>query len=331
MAALMVVLFHLKVYTLPVVLGNDAPVWAGLSMGYAGVEIFFVLSGFIMVFVHGGEFGQADRVGAFLRKRVVRIYPLLWIMLGMTILLRVATGGEFPSPRAAVSAFLLLPDFSEPVIEVAWSLSFEMMFYLVFALMILNLRLGAVVCGVWFLASAVASLSGYQGWGHGFLLAAYNMLFLFGIVAALGYQRLGPAALPALVAGALVFFTAGQLEAHHVIVWDTSWRTLVYGVGATGIVAGLAALDSAGRVRTPRFLTFLGDASYSIYLVHIMAMTVAARVLKAIGLADMPVAVSALALFVAAVLAGAIVHLLVERPMMLYLRKRRQSASAAHA
>ncbi|CAM4421473.1 acyltransferase family protein [Palleronia rufa] len=79
-AVLLVVLFHLNVYTVTDILGRQ-PLWNGFDMGYAGVEIFFVLSGFIMFHVHSGDFGRRDRFGPYISKRMTRIYPFFWIAL----------------------------------------------------------------------------------------------------------------------------------------------------------------------------------------------------------------------------------------------------------
>lgn len=322
-AAMMVVLFHVKTYTLPVVAGVAAPVWAGWSMGYAGVEIFFVLSGFIMVHVHGREFSLPGRAQAFLRRRIIRIYPFLWVVLIATAFLRLAANGTVPTPWAVVAAFSLWPDFSAPIIEVAWSLSFEMLFYLMFALGLLRLRLGLAAGIVWFGGSALTVISGHQGPGSAFLFSPYNLLFLFGMAAALTYRRLGPRAGAALAGGAALFLAVGLAEAYGLADWAFGWRTVLYGAGATGIIAGLAALDAAGRIATPRWLSFLGDASYAVYLLHIAAMTVTAKVLVAAGLAGaLPAWALAALLAAAAAAAGAVAHVAVERPLLAALRRR---------
>ncbi|MCX7889746.1 MAG: acyltransferase [Rhodobacteraceae bacterium] len=322
-AAMMVVLFHVKTYTLPVVAGVATPLWPGLSMGYAGVEIFFVLSGFIMVHVHGTEFGLPGRAQAFLRRRILRIYPFLWVVLAATAILRLAANGTLPTPWAAVAAFTLWPDFDAPIVEVAWSLSFEMLFYLVFALGLWRLKAGLAVGAVWFAGSALTVLTGHQGAGSAFLFSPYNLLFLFGMAAALGCRRLGARAGLALAGGAVLFLGVGLAEAQGAVHWPFGWRSVLYGLGATGIIAGLAALESAGRLATPRWLAFMGDASYAVYLLHIAVMTVTAKVLAAAGLTQaLPAWSLVLLLAGAAAAAGGLAHVAVERPLLAALRRR---------
>jgi peptidoglycan/LPS O-acetylase OafA/YrhL len=157
------------------------------------------------------------------------------------------------------------------------------------------------------------------------LLSAYNVLFLFGILAALWFRRLTPGAVwAALGVGTLLFVWVGMGTVYGSVSLAKEWRTLAYGVGGMGIVAGLAALDAAGRIRTPRILVVLGDASYAIYLLHIMAMTVVVRVAGRIfDLGALPVSVVAVALLVGALVVGTLVHLVIERPILRWFRARR--------
>ena len=75
-AAVMVAIFHANVFLLPSKFYAGEGAGAAFNFGYAGVEFFFVLSGFIMVLVHRRDFGQPSKAVVFLRKRIVRIYPI---------------------------------------------------------------------------------------------------------------------------------------------------------------------------------------------------------------------------------------------------------------
>jgi exopolysaccharide production protein ExoZ len=322
-AAIMVVFFHLHVYTVPVVLNHPDRLWAGFGMGYAGVEIFFVLSGFIMVLVHRHQFGQPRHMLPFIARRIERIYPLLWIVLIALIGLRALAGDGLPPLTETVRAFTLWPTAGTPILEPSWSLTFEMLFYLIFALFILDLRIGLVVAAIWFGLCLLSAITGYQGQGASLLLSPYNLLFLFGIVAALWFRRLDRAqARVAVLAGIVIYLVIGLGEVYGTLTLDKGLRTLVFGMAAVGIVAGLAALDMAGRIRTPRVLLILGDASYAIYLVHVMVMTVLAKALIKIGIAGY-LPLTALILVIGALICGTLAHFLLERPVLQWLRSRR--------
>ncbi len=324
-AAMMVVLFHLHVYTIPVVLDHPERLWSGFAMGYSGVEIFFVLSGFIMAFVHREHFGRSKFALAFIARRIERICPLLWVVLIALITLRYLNGDGLPSLGEMIRAFTLFPSAGEPILEPTWSLTFEMLFYLVFSLLIFNFRFGMYVAGIWFCACLVAAVSAYQGWGASLLLSYYNILFAFGILASALFRLLSTAvAAAALFGGIGVYLLIGLGEVYGVITLPKGLRTIGFGLGATGIVAGLAALDTAGKLVTPRILLAVGDASYAIYLVHVMVMTVLVKALSQFGesiVANLPL--TALVLVTGSLLSGALLHFLLERPLLRKLRTLR--------
>ena len=100
-AALMVVVFHANIFILPDQIYRDGTQsWAVFNFGYAGVEFFFALSGFIMVFIHRGDFGHPARVGRFLRKRVERISPVYWVVLAALVVVCDVMPGRGPAAAA---------------------------------------------------------------------------------------------------------------------------------------------------------------------------------------------------------------------------------------
>ncbi|CAM4416181.1 acyltransferase [Palleronia rufa] len=97
-------------------------------------------------------------------------------------------------------------------------------------------------------------------------------------------------------------------------------RTVLFGIGAAAVVMALVSWEARGRLSVPRWLAFLGDASYAIYLVHITAMGVAARLLQMVAFDSLPPYLLAIVLSASAVLAGAVAHVLVEKPVIALIR-----------
>lgn len=329
-AAVMVVLFHLTVFFLPEHYYDGEKVGPEIfKMGYAGVEFFFVLSGFIMVFVHRRDFDKPGCAPRFLEKRIVRIYPIYWVIYGLLTLAYFAAPSAGPAnardPVSIITSALLWPMPDLPVLGVAWSLQYEMLFYLVFTLLVLNLRLGSVIFALWMAGCIWVSLTGPAFYPIAFLLSFYNLLFAFGILAALCFQLLDlRAARWCLLAGLVIFFSVGASEQLAGIGWNKALRTWCFGVGASLAVTGLAA----GAFQPPKWLTFLGDASYSIYLVHIPAISFAGIVFVKLGAPwGLPPLAMMAAMTVYAVAAGAIVHLFIEKPLLSTFGRRRQSVA----
>jgi peptidoglycan/LPS O-acetylase OafA/YrhL len=157
-------------------------------------------------------------------------------------------------------------------------------------------------------------LAGSLKYPFNFLFSPHNTLFLFGMGAALISRKVAhTGAIAAIVIGVVVFFGVGFSEVLGGVRWNPDLRTVAYGLGATAAVAGLAS----GSVRAPRWLRFLGDASYSIYLVHSVAMAVIVVILKAVGAPwSAPPLVMLLVIAGLGVCTGVIVHLAIEKPVL---------------
>jgi exopolysaccharide production protein ExoZ len=329
-AALMVTAFHANSYLLPDVLYAGRDAGSAFNMGYAGVEFFFVLSGFIMILVHARDFDRPERAGRFFLKRILRIYPLYWLILGTLLVVYQLVPALRPvnarDPGAILTSVLLWPVAGVPIMQVAWTLSFELLFYLIFGIIILRQRVGLGIAGLWFALCLVTLLFLTPSWPLSFLLSPYNLLFGFGMIAARSWQKLSvPSARVLLAAGLVVFVATGLSEVVDGIVWSHGWRTVCYGLGAAAMVTGLAAK----AIPVDRLSVLLGDASYSIYLVHLPAMGLFVKVAMRFGAPwFMPPGLALAVLVVVGASAGVLVHLWLERPLLRALQ-RLQAGPAA--
>ena len=342
-AASAVVLYHLNIAFFNTPAFFPEPFFSPFSMGYAGVEFFFVLSGFIILLVHQRDVGRPGTLKPFLIKRFRRVYPPLWVVLtGLVILYAVLPWGESADRDllSVLQAFALTPARAEPLLGVAWTLRHEVMFYAFFAVLLISRRVGGALMIVWFAGCCVSlMLSGPGGperFPLSFVLSPYNLLFLGGMVAARRYAAEATSRpLLILAVGLLLFFATGAQDIYAADPLPIGLRTLAYGVGATLIVLGLAETERGG-LTAPGWLTYLGDASYALYLVHIPVLSVAVRLLFASGLAEtLPRWASFFGLFATALLAGVVFHALVERLLLrrlwAHLDRRRADRPRAEA
>jgi peptidoglycan/LPS O-acetylase OafA/YrhL len=135
-AALGVVIFHTHAYFITMKLYPNEPISSFFNMGFAGVELFFVLSGFIMVFIHWKDMGRRDKFLIFFLKRITRIIPLYWFFLVFLMAI------YFSIPRLSpenlqnivyvLKSFFLIPNDKGFILEVAWTLTYEFVFYAFF-------------------------------------------------------------------------------------------------------------------------------------------------------------------------------------------------------
>jgi exopolysaccharide production protein ExoZ len=319
-AALAVVLCHAGT-----VLGE--PFGGALRAGHAGVDFFFVLSGFIIATVHRDDLGRSAMLPSYARKRLVRIYPVYWfataIALGLWSLGVVALSNV--RPDGVVMSLLLMPQHIEPTLGVAWTLQHEMLFYVAFGLLILSKKAGVVAFTVWacFIVAQLPAVPSGLPWAHtdlltGFVGSSYNLEFGLGIAVAVlvvRYRVRFPTVLAAIgVMGLLLTCTAE--DADRIMYLGQVGRAL-FGTSSALVVLGLASAERAGSLRAGRFLVFIGSASYAIYLIHVPVLFSVGS-LAVVKLLPAWAGVAVLAM--TGVGAGAVLHAMVERPVQRALR-----------
>lgn len=298
---------------------------AAFGVGAAGVDVFFVISGFIMWVV---TCRKTPSPRDFLVRRVQRIVPLYW---GLTLAVAAAAigiPGAFPAMRPTLShlvqSLLFVPHRDEsgliaPLIVPGWTLNYEMFFYLLFAATLLvpsRLR-------PWVLTAALVGLSVLRPLGDTAnpLWATYTnpLLLEFGAGVWLG-KAWSEGRLPGRAVGwtlivlGIAGFAAVTLAGLDVDVA----RPLIWGLPAFALVAGAISLERSGPLPHWWPLRALGDASYSVYLVHGLAISAAFRGLEMLGL-KAPVVTFGVSV-VAGVVAGLIAYQLAEKPLMKLFR-----------
>ncbi len=244
----------------------------------AGVDLFFVISGFVMVFASRDLFGSRDAIIPFLRRRLARIAPIYW--LTTLLFLALSFSGISPLGRSPASldeiaaTFLFLPylrpdGYLQPVYGLGWTLNYEMFFYLLFALALPWPRERAVPLVVIVLMLLVgagqiipASMTAPYFWTRPIILE-----FGFGMI--IGHMALSgvrPSRTTATLLGivSLAWFALGILSPK--LFPD---RALLYGLPSALLVIAALAFQGDGQSNPAiRLLTRLGDASYALYLLH---------------------------------------------------------------
>jgi exopolysaccharide production protein ExoZ len=292
----------------------------------AGVDLFFVISGFIMwVTTHRSSIGPK----AFLGKRIRRIVPLYWLFTAIAVFIAVvapALGKSTGIPHA-VASFLFLPavnpvsHVAEPVLAPGWTLNHEMLFYLIFALALMlspKPRLIAVI-GLNTGMAIVGALT------HGPLLLSFYtnpiiLEFVLGVI--VGWIYTSGYSLPRPASGVLIATSVFVMVAC-AAAWGQTvlLRVAVWGVPAAVIVIALSLAENAKPVGQRRRWQFLGDASYSVYIVHGVVL---AALLATVNHVGAPVFVMIPLGAPIAIVFGLGVYQYVERPMTNYLRRGRR-------
>ncbi|MBJ8346289.1 acyltransferase [Antrihabitans sp. YC2-6] len=345
-AALGVVVYHACFLSVDYAAGSVY--YVGMSVGMAGVDLFFVISGFVMVISTYREFDNPSEPSRFAAYRLSRILPPYWILTTVVLAYYLYNPGGVNAEHGGVdvvASYLLLPSNLLPLVPVAWTLVYEMMFYGIFFLLILFVArkyLGPALLA-WALAIvANGILLSYTTFGLDTLpLHPFNLEFIGGALVGLLFMTKGiqsvrwsVAALTAGVCGyvglALLFqfVHAADLSSYYV-------RIGLFGIPALCLVYGCVAPAFADRGPVG-WILLVGEFSYSLYLVHIIVIHVGYRVFTKVLGADLGLAANAAlaaVLIASSVAAGWIFYRLVERPscvaakrLLLNLRARKHLA-----
>jgi exopolysaccharide production protein ExoZ len=271
LAALMVLLNHVawKLQQR----GSSALDW--FNIGEAGVDIFFVVSGFIMCHITGDG---GIKVGGFIRNRLIRILPLYWTLTTLALGVFLLVPGRVNSSGGTthvLASYLLVPVQGKFLVQAGWTLSYEFYFYAVFAAgLLFGARSGPLLA-----AFALVALVGIGSW-HPSAGVAWSFLtngLLLEFVAGIGLytlyrrrivKRRGLAVL-LLMLGIALFVGANRAADRQFL---SSVRAIRYGVPAALVCWGLVSLEGPIRRHKVRWLEHLGDISYSLYLSHVFSI-----------------------------------------------------------
>jgi exopolysaccharide production protein ExoZ len=276
-AAVVVALFHFSV--LERAFHGPEVLLPGFSgYGRAGVDLFFVISGFIMVLVAGETRSGAQSAWAFFVKRAVRIYPPYWMVTLVVIAIWWLSGGSklallIGKDPNWIASLTLWPQDRYPILLVGWTLIHEMYFYLVFAaLLFAPIAWRPRFLALWallILASTLADFAKESAVGK-LVFSPLTLEFILGCAVAMIRPRVKGLFWPAIACAAIWVVVAvsllGFAPTHE--QFEATWpRVLIFGPASALLV--FAVTDPNLHVAWPAPLVRLGDASYALYLLHL--------------------------------------------------------------
>jgi exopolysaccharide production protein ExoZ len=301
-----------------------------------GVDIFFVISGFVIVYASHKLMGQARQAKYFMVRRLMRIVPIYWfysfLMIGTVMLIPSMVDTIRPELGHIFKSLFFYPhmrplgDAVRPFYALGWSLNYEMYFYLIFAVLLflplkrlmiaLTIYLsGSVIAGLFLPADLVALK---------FWFDPYVLEFLAGAWIAYGFiqgWRL-PARWFELLLGisiviliALFFPVQNSIES----------QLMRFFVGII-LVAGMTLPKGSEEASPPALFSALGDSSYSLYLSHPFAIG-AMKVLWIVAGLGLSLWIYVGVTIIACLIAGHLSYLLIERPMLIFFKARLKTGS----
>lgn len=312
-AALAVASFHLSS-----IIPRENSFLSRISVhGNCGVDFFFVLSGFIIFFAHGRDINHPDRLPRYFSNRFLRVYPIYWVFTIIVIAGRLAGFGNAEFPHSAwdwiSTASLLRFTSAETPLNVAWTLFYEIAFYLIFSTLILNRKFGIAVFIAWI---AVILYDNHLSQTHsvaGVWSSRLCINFFLGMVACWIHERasvrvgwlLATAGVVGLIAAGL-YVDRGLGEAFGSVI----------AISCALAIAGFAAVERTTPLSFGIFAA-IGDSSYTLYLahVHIEAPLMRLGVMK-----RLPPDLAFVVTLSLTVLVSYVLYRILERPLIRWLK-----------
>jgi Predicted acyltransferases len=324
-AALLVAVTHSTFYAHER-LNPDLHVW---RPGAIGVDMFFIISGFVMMASSQSILNAPNGWRDFAAKRILRIVPMYWLATTMKIALiliipSMVLHAEL-SPWRIFSSYLFLPSTNpegrfEPLVGVGWTLLFEMFFYAVFAAaLFLKVRVVKFV-GSLLLAFCVIGFFRTSEWPAATMY--FDPVVSYFLVGMLYYhlaQRI-PSGVLAGVAGITLSAIFIAVYLFELPVRGAANSAAAFGIACSGVLLVIAA-EPWLKNRIPRVVLFFGEASYVLYLFHPFISPAVPEAVKRLA-PELITPVQCVVLSVIAALVGAaIIHVLIERPLTRALKK----------
>jgi len=260
---------------------------ANAHLGAFGVDLFFVISGFIMATIAQNASWQK-----FLFDRAVRILPPYWLYTTLVLIVSfyvpAYVNSSFEHPPSIWRSYLLIPESVGPLLAVGWTLMHEMYFYFCFALIIFLTRAFrfkimsllliwtvAVIC-----LNAVVQLTEISDPVVAVITHPLTLEFIFGVAAGIAIQRNCTAFAVSTVVGGITIFmlVLSMSDGALGLIDDRNWkRVMLVGAPCALIVYGLVGIEIKNKQTAPYWLGALGDESYSTYLSHVLVLSAIGR------------------------------------------------------
>jgi peptidoglycan/LPS O-acetylase OafA/YrhL len=296
-----------------------------VELGAMGVDLFFILSGFLMIYISDPYTEGKKSTVDFLANRLIRVWPLylaVTLYSCYSIVKNLHYGGSaFDLQPVRLLSFFFVPSFNEhgglqPILGVGWTLNYEAFFYLIFAVSLAfrSVSLLKLTAGLVLVSYAVGAFFPKNSAAHVFLFNSVILEFILGAGLATGYVR---GIIPNLREWVWLALGLTTLAVFARYPAESSFRLVTRGIPAALIFIFILMSDK--KISWPRWLLLVGNSSYSIYLIHIPVIYfVTPRILgkmSRLGFQSMAAEVAALIGIASAIFMGIAGHFVLEKPL----------------
>lgn len=298
----------------------------------AGVDIFFVLSGFVMFYTSGTMFGRPEAVFEFWRRRFLRLVPLYWLFTSLMVVVLLFLGNHVRATEFdlwnVISSYLFIPSERPggriaPVLSLGWTLNYEMFFYLMFGLFLLFNKKTGIICLILsfifllFINTVYnPSFTPIRFWGNSIILEFIAGILLGVLKSRHDFQKSLPACAAIFTAGLIILVLGSDLDMP---------RFIKGGLPATLMVYAALALPISIDRKVPAWLILLGDSSYALYLSHRFVLRAVTMIFAAIAIPfEHEIAFYVFATLIGSIILSIFVYKFIEAPFLQFFSTRRK-------
>lgn len=300
--------------------------------GYFGVDIFFVLSGFV-IYYSSQKYLENGNCIEFLKKRILRIYPSFWLFLLLPLTVVFFIAPQFIADKSAfepinyLKVFFLV--FNHPQIsQISWTLSFELYFYFLFFLMIFNRNFKYLVLMI--LIVSTINLINENIFSNLYLIkylfSPLILEFFLGVLIVFILNKIHKnylvGFLVLFVVSIILFVFIDYLSSNNMIYITKHNRVLSFGLASFLLILSLVLFEKFNAIKSSKILILVGDSSYVLYLIHSIILSFFDNKLilsDKFVILNQEITTILVCCFI--IILSVFIHLIIEKPMLKYLNK----------
>ena len=300
--------------------------------GYFGVDIFFVLSGFV-IYYSSQKYLENGNYLEFLKKRIIRIYPSFWIFLLIPLTLLFFIAPQFISDKSAFEPInyfkIFVLAFDHPQIsQISWTLSFELYFYFLFFMMIINKKFKFLIALILMLSTInLINKNIFSDlYCQKYVLSPLLLEFFLGVLIVYLIGKIDKNYIVGftvlLIFSILSFVFVDYLSTNNLIAITKHNRVLSFGLASFLLILSLVLIEKFNDVKSAKILILIGDSSYVLYLIHSIILSFFDNQLVLSGkFVIINPEFSTILVCVFIVVSSVFIHSMIEKPMLKYLNK----------
>lgn len=320
-AALLVLLAHISYKDIQYSLGIFH-----FDIGIFGVDIFFIISGFIMYQVSYNSPNTLYSVYSFLKHRIIRIMPLYWVLSIIALVLYIIAPNKVNSSTGAtdvINSFTLFPSETRYLVSVGWTLSYEFYFYILFSISLYFRQYRAfIICsflvGLFFIGSLINKKNFYID----FLTNSLLLEFVYGVIIAKLYQNYNKFTRMHITIIAFGLLIICMLCNTTVLFQIPEIRGICLGLPAMLLVFVFVMIEKKLKKHEIHILKEFGNMSYSLYLIHLFVLAFVAIIYKYININTYIAEwIYIFCMFSMSLISGYFVYIFWEKPLLALMRR----------